>query len=176
MTRNIFSYTLASGAGSQTILSTIDHDLSRAEALRLRLNLTAAATDAGDTLNIRLQEYNGFVWNTRARFPQYLGTATVSASAPESYEMTIPAQESISNSDKGYEPSGSAGATEILAGQVIPGPFQSWWFNAAPAQAGQHLRQARYRFKIDVVDAGGQNANFGGILELWCDTPGTSVA
>ncbi len=171
-TRNIFDYTLATGAGSQTINVPLEHDISSAQALRLDLSLTAAATDVGDTLDIRFQESpdDGTTWDTRARFEQFLGNATVSAGAPERRTLVMHARTQTSTGESAYEGSGSAGASDLAAGTVLNGPFLPQNRPGYVTQPGTVVRQGRYRFNIAVVD-GNSNGNFGGNIRAWSDTP-----
>src|SRR5881394_3265778 len=153
--RNIFDYALSTGAGSQTINVNLEHDISRSQAIRIALNLTGAGTDAIDTLDVRFQETpdDGTTWDTRARFEQFLGTATVSAAAPERRIAVIQARIPIDSSEEYYEPSGSAGASEIGAGVVINGPFMANLHKGSASLPGQQIHGNRYRVNIAVVDA-----------------------
>lgn len=166
------TYTLATGAGSQTINVNCEHDLSRARAVILDIELTAADTDAGDTLNIRFQESlnGGTTWNTRARSIQFLGTLSPSASAPETYRLVMAADPPLITTDAAYEPGGSAGATEILAEAVVNGPFARINRPAAGSPPGTTARNPAHRINIAVVDAD-SDGNFAGTLRLLVDTP-----
>lgn len=170
--RNIFDYAMATGAGSQTINVNVEQGIARAQAVQLVLNLTTAATDAGDTLDIRFQETpdDGVTWDTRARFDQFLGTATVSAAAPERRILLIHARTWVTQGESAYEPSGSAGASEIAAGTVLNGPFYAALAKGSASLPGQQIHGNRYRINIRVVDAN-SNANFAGTIRIWADTP-----
>ena len=100
--RVMHEYTLATGAGSKTGGSAITSelypylDLSALKAIVVVVSLTAAAEDAGDILDVALQEtLDGVTWNDRCRFPQLLGNLSPSASAPETYQQTILALEDL---------------------------------------------------------------------------------
>lgn len=170
--RNIFDYALATGAGSQTINVNVEQDISRAQAITIVLNLTGAATDAGDTLNVRFQETpdDGVTWDTRARFEQFLGTAVVSAAAPERRIAVLHARTQLQTTEEYYEPSGSAGATEIAAGTVINGPFYANLHRGSASLTGQQIHGNRYRVNLAVVDAN-SNGGFSGNIRIWSDVP-----
>ncbi len=170
--RNIFDYALATGSGTQTINVNVEQDISRSQAIRIVLNLTGAGTDGGDTLDVRFQETpdDGTTWDTRARFEQFLGTASVSAAAPERRIATIQARIPIDSTEEYYEPSGSAGAAEIGAGVVINGPFYAHLPRPDGRLIGQRVHGNRYRINIAVVDTDA-DGGFTGSIRIWSDTP-----
>ena len=119
--------TITFDTGTSSVTTELDAiDLSGVQALILILNLTKADTGAGDILDIKFQETGDRVtWNTRARFPNFIGTLSPSATAPETYRMTINTRQDLSVGEEAYEPDGSAGATALTADQVIHGPLLS---------------------------------------------------
>lgn len=163
----VAKYTLDTGPGSQTLLVPIDVDLSRGDEILIELELTKAQTDAGDTLDVRLQDCTSLttaeVWNTRARFAQFIGTVTVSAAAPEVRRLALQAYGTLPDTEEAYEPSGSAGAAEIAAGTVLNGPFPG----VRRLSAGG--RKQSWRLKIDVVDAD-SDGDFEGRITVWLRT------
>jgi hypothetical protein len=165
--RRVCKYTLDTGPGSQTILVNLDVDMARGFAILGELLVTKSVTDAIDTLDVRLQSCNSAdaanpVWNTRARFAQILGNMTTSASAPEIRDIALQKFGTLSDGEEAYEPSGSAGGSDLAAGSVLNGPFPG----PRRTSAG---RQPSWRLKIDVVDADA-DADFEGAITLWLDT------
>lgn len=151
--RVMHEYTLDTGTGSKTGGSAITSelypylDLSALTALVVVVSLSEAAEDAGDILDVALQEtLDGVTWNDRCRFPQLLGSLSPSASAPETYQQTILALEDLTAADYSFEPSGSAGGTRLVAGATRNGPF-------APRRRTETGPAAAYRLYIEVTDS-----------------------
>lgn len=136
-------------------------DFSGCKNISFRLELTTAATDAGDTLNTKVQCTwdKQTTWDDRARLPQYLGTATVSATAPETEELTVSRDAPLMGTEEVVEPSGSAGGTAASASTVRNGPFP-------PKQRNSTGLLANWRMVQTVVDAGSANAHFAGNLRV----------
>ena len=133
ISRKIHSSTFTlSGAGT-TFQSLNAIDLSHARELFVEIKLTTTNTDAGDTLEVTLQDCSDATfavlptgtagWNSRARSNTFIGTLSASASAPEYYRMSIQQLVDLAATEESYEPTGSTGATEIAVGSVLNGPF-----------------------------------------------------
>lgn len=120
-TRRIFKYSFNIAASSATTTVNLNpDDLSTAKSLTWEISFSTIDTDAGDTLNVKLQDTNdGTTWNTRARFPQFTGNQSPTEVWRQHILNSIP----ITTDDSSQEPTGSAGATELLAGLVLNGPF-----------------------------------------------------
>jgi len=113
------------GPTSRTITTPLPPwDISGRLELQCILSVTKADTDAGDTLDVRVQFLlaDGLTWNTVARFPAILGSDTPSATAPETRVLTV-SNIPLETTDVAYEPDGSAGGTVITADSVRNGPF-----------------------------------------------------
>ncbi len=150
-----------------------EHDLSHADYVTLRLNLTKADADSGDTFIVRLQEsWNQQVtWDTRAYMPVHAGDANPSATAPENYEIVIPCHEKARNADASREPDGSGGAVAVATSDYVDGPFPpigrpTSWGTAMQVPRSQ---MASVRFWIAIADTG-SNSDFRGSLILAADT------
>lgn len=144
------TFTFAAGASATQTDTLPLVDLSRCSHLRFMFRITVADTDAGDLLDIRFQEVAfGTVpgWDTRLRSPTFLGTLSPSASAPEDYYMILPCDTPLTGTDMSYEPTGSAGATDIVANSVRSGPLLGKY---RPTNG----LEARHRLKLDTTDAG----------------------
>jgi hypothetical protein len=123
-------------------------DLSRASHLRFLFRLTKADTFLDDTMDIRFQERSDGTaadWDTRLRTPTYNGTMSPSAAAPTDYYMALPCKQAMTAAELSYEPTGSAGATEIAANSVRGGPLLGKY---RPTNG----LEARHRMKLDVTD------------------------
>lgn len=157
------SFDLAAGA-TETTNYEIDGDLSRARSLLLELVITEAQDDADDSLDVKFQDTTDrVVWNTRARFATIAGNVTVSASAPEVRRLALLTEGlAIESTEEGYEPSGSAGASELAAGAVLNGPLPARFRNST----GQ---LAAYRFSLVKTDTAGDDAEFSGTLKVWAN-------
>lgn len=139
-------------------------DLSGCRHIRLTATLTGVGTaDAGDTLNIYFQEAGDDAtptWDDRAAFAQFTGAMTPSDAAPEKRIMEWPCLTNpILLTDEIREPSGSAGASRLVAGVAIPGPLKGK--RRVPPSAALVGPQPRYRLRYEVVDTNA-NATFAG--------------
>jgi len=159
---NTFTFPAATSATQTDTLPLLD--LSRVSHLRFLFRLTVADTDAGDKLDIRFQERSDgdFAdWDTRLRSPQFLGTLSPSSTAPEDYYMTLPCRLPLTSAELSYEPTGSAGASEVAANSVVGGPLLGKY---RPTNG----LEPRYRLKLDTTDAGANNnANFVCQVIIW---------
>lgn len=166
--RNIASLPFALAAGTANTNQNLEaYDLSRARAVEMVVDLTGVgAAEAGDTLDIYLQEADDDVtptWDDRIHMPQFIGSMTVSAAAPERRIVRFTCfGAAVSTSDSSYEPSGSAGAAHIAAGAWITGPLKGRRRTSLGSQA-------RHRFRFEQVDANA-NAAFAGTVNLWIDS------
>lgn len=125
--RTVFEYDFdLSGAGTTNQEFNLD-DLSHAGQLLFILKVTAAATDATDTVDVRIQDRGpDGIWTTRARFKAITGDLSPSTTAPEVLRLALEQSGPLSSAEEAYEPSGSAGGsspTVIGDGVVINGPF-----------------------------------------------------
>lgn len=164
------SFTL-SGAGT-TYQSLNPVDLSHTKELLVEIKLTTANTDAGDTLEVTLQDCSdatfavlptGSVgWNSRARSNTFLGTLSPSATTPEYYRMSVQQLVELSAIEESYEPTGSVGATEIAVGSVINGPFPATIRAASGLKEVTRIPNWRLRF----VTAQTGTASFAGTVTI----------
>ena len=136
-------------------------DFSLFESLLWEVVFTTMNTDAGDTLNIRLQSTSDRVqWHTRARMIEFLGTGDPDATGPEYYRMTVRQLGETSADEEGYEPSGSESATDVSAGMVRNGPFPGKY------RSVEFGLQPNWRIRSVLVDAN-SNASFIGEFRIW---------
>ena len=144
--REVGVITLDTGTSSQTTeLDAID--LSGAHYLKLDLKLTKADTGAGDLLNIHFQETSDRVtWNDRMRSPDFAGTLSPSATAPETWQQTLSAIQTLTAAEASYEPTGSAGATALSKDKVHHGPL------LPPVRSSSGLQSA-HRVFFEVTSA-----------------------
>lgn len=165
--RNIATYPFALAAG--TAITNVElpaYDLSRARAVEMVVDLTGVgAAEAGDTLDIYLQEADDDVtptWDDRVHMPQFLGSMTVSAAAPERRIVTFACYSLVPTADASYEPSGSAGGSRLAAGGYIQRPLKGRRRTSLGSQA-------RHRFRFEQADANA-NAAFAGTVFLAIDS------
>lgn len=156
--RRVATITLDTGTSSVTTeLDPID--LSGARFLLLDLKLTKADTGSGDLLNIHFQETSDRVtWNDRMRSPDFAGTLSPSATAPETWKQTLSAIQTLTAAEASYEPTGSAGATALAKDKVHNGPL------LRPVKSSSGL-QAAHRVFFEVTSA--TAADFEGTLIVW---------
>lgn len=137
-------------------------DLSRFDSLQFEVKFTTMDTDAGDTLNIRLQSTSDRVqWHTRIRFPEFTGSGDPDAAGPEYYRLTVRQLGELSADEEAYEPSGSESATDVPAGQVRNGPFPGKYRDAT-----EKKWKPNWRIRSVLVDAD-SNASFIGEFRIW---------
>ncbi len=148
----IFSYSLDSGAGTQTINQSLDPmDFSGYSALVLRCSAVKTDTDAADTCVIRLQtsaDPATPVWDDRICLESFTGDQSASATAPETKQGTVWNTESLDSVEAEFEESGSAGGTSLSAGAVKNGPYFNSLYNPLT-----NSRQPSCRLNIVVTDA-----------------------
>lgn len=161
----IHSYTLDTGAGNQVITSNLNPgDYSQFDAIRLTARLTKADSDAGDSLDIRLQDcWDGDqatpTWNDRIRLAAFTGDLSPSASAPEVQQGVIQKFGSLASTEEVSEPTGSAGASALTAATVVNGPF--------PGKVRSVLGpQPTWRLRIEVSGDADADADFEGVVEV----------
>ena len=163
--RKVFSYDFNTGAGAQTITQEIELDLSLCKCLLVELKVTKADTDAGDTLDVELQDTTDRVaWHRRIRFTAVTGDLSPSATAPIYRRATINQVIDLAATEEVYTPDGSAGATALIAGTVINGPFPG-----KVASAGVGVLNS-WRVSLTVVDAD-SDADFEGQVSIYDVTP-----
>lgn len=164
-----YPFELATGTGD-TVVELPPFDFSRAKLIKMVVVLTGvgAGGDVGDTLNIYLQESGeGLVpiWSDRIAVHQFNAAMTVSAAAPEVRELSIDC-DNVAGGEAIYEPSGSAGATRLVAPNVINGKLKP------PRRiAGVNGKQSRHRLSFEAVDAD-SDAVFAGTIEIYIDSEG----
>lgn len=160
-TRFIHSYSLNSGTGTQTILSTLDPiDLSRAQALSVVASLTTTDTDSVDTCAIILQStWDNVNWDDRLRLLNFTGDMSASSLAPEQGVGAVQQFQPLVTTEEVLEPTGSAGAAGLVAGTVRNGPFPPNFRDAT----GRH---SAWRLKIVVTDAD-SDASFIGTIQVY---------
>jgi hypothetical protein len=156
--------TFDTGTGNQTLTYELNEiDLSFATALLIEAKVTKADTDAADELHIRLQETTDrVVWNTRARLTKFTGDQSPSVTAPEYQRATLNQFVDLASTEEAYEPSGSAGATDLAEGSVLNGPFPGIYRDATARK-----RMPNWRFTVTVSGDANTNADFEGSLKLW---------
>lgn len=125
--RKIADFTLAATSSGTAVkqTNTLDPlDLSRCREIELELIITAAASAAGDLLNVKLQDSKngGTTWNTRANL-QVAGNQAATAGNPFVKRAVITNAIALQSSEKVYVESGSNGGSEIAADTVVNGPF-----------------------------------------------------
>lgn len=123
---------------TQTFTTNLDAlDLSRLKCLELELAVTAAASTASDTLDVKIQDTRnaGTTWNTRGRFTAVLGNQTASATTPYARHMVISSAVDLQSGEREYLATGSQGGTELAAGTVLNGLFPPRWRDALGAHA-----------------------------------------
>lgn len=155
-----FSY--ATGAGTTNIEMPL-MDYSRFDWLRLEIKFTTMNTDAGDTMDVRLQMTSDRVqWHTRMRSPQFLGSGDPDVAGPEYWVMVVRQTATLSADEESYEPSGSESATEIVANRVLNGPFPGKYRDTTELKWRPNVR-----IQAVVADAGGADTSFIGTYWLW---------
>lgn len=162
----IFDYTfvLAASATATTNVNLPTLDVSHCIALLLEFGVEAAAVAAGDNLECKFQTTtNGSTWNTRMRTNTVAGNATVSATAPEVYRLTMNQVVDLASVEESYEPSGSAGAAEVASGTVVNGPIPG-------KMRGASGWQPSARISLVKNDSGGSDAAFSGYVKIWALT------
>lgn len=157
MPRKSLTTTFAVTADTSTNFDPLDW--SGSKNLLFRLELTAAGTGAGDLLDVYIESSSDgqITWDQRARFERFLGTATVSALAPEVREVTITQGPVLGGTEEMLEPTGSAGASGLLASTLQNRPF--------PSKNGPN---ATWRARFDVTSA--TSPTFSGNLRVTYDS------
>lgn len=151
--RNVFDYAFGPLTADTTV-SMNPYDLSHAEALVCELIVSAAATAAGDILDVRIQNtFDGTYWNTVIRFDAILGNVT----EPEIRRATVNQVVDLASTEEQYETTDSTGATDISAGTVRNGPFPPPYKTAAG-------RQPNWRVFFDITSASAPS--FTGTLKI----------
>lgn len=160
-TTKLFQYTFDTGTGTKTITQDLDKfDLSLAKALICRLFVTKADTDAGDILDVYIEERSNIVsWDPRGRFAQVLGDLSPSVSAPEELKLVISADVNLDTTEEAYEPSSPLGPALLLPGTVRNGPFAGKLYSGG-------LRVATHRVRLEVTEASTANADFEGNVTI----------
>lgn len=148
------SFTLTGAVTTYQSLNAVD--LSHARELLVEIKLTTANTDAGDTLEVTLQDCSdatfavlptGTVgWNSRAKSTTFLGTLSPSVTTPEYYRMSVQQLVDLAATEESYEPSGSVGATDIAVGSVVNGPFPATIKAALGTKETTRISNWRLRF------------------------------
>lgn len=163
-TRRIHKESFNFGVGTNSSTTNFDsHDLSHAQALLCELSLSTIATDAGDSLDVKIQDtVDGVNWNTRVRFPLVAGNAA----APRAYRMVVEQAVAIAQAEQSYLDTGSTGGTEIASGSVVNGTFPGVRRISGTVPPGQSNRTNSWRAVYARTDAGTQNANFIGTLTV----------
>lgn len=153
------------GTGSATVNVELDKlDLSRGELIRMEVVLTAADTDAGDLLNIYLQNrWQSNIWMDRIASHQFLGTLSPSAGSPEVREYTLSKFGDLTDSEEADEPYGSAGASHLTAGTVRNGPFAPRYRNPGVGT------ETGWRVSLVQVNTSTADAAFAGTVYLYLD-------
>lgn len=152
------SFDTGAASGGQTITLTYDPiDLSCYSRMLGELKVTTADTDAGDTLDSVIQfTRDGSVWNSVAAWDQILGS--MSPTEIRHVVLQQPTSE-MASTEQAYEPTGSGGATALVAGSVRNSPFPGKIYL-------NNLWIAAFRVVLTVVDAN-SNARFAGSVTLW---------
>jgi hypothetical protein len=119
------SFTTAAGTANTTLTPALPAlDLSRRQAILMEMAITAALTDSADTISAKLQfTRDGSIWHTAAHTDTVVGNATVSSTAPEIRRVVLSNRVALPAPGQAYEPGGSAGATDLVAGSVRDQPF-----------------------------------------------------
>lgn len=139
-------------------------DWSRRQYLQMVVELEAAGVDAGDILEVYLEERaQDGKWNQRIRSEDFLGTLSPSASAPEVRRYTIVQDETLSGMEEAQEPTGSAGASSLTAGTVVNGPFPPRYRSAgAGTLTAWRVRFSQTNTSTADADFAGQIVIYGG--------------
>lgn len=157
-TRKTDSFSFGPSATSSTVVLHDPLDLSRARSLKLNLTVTAAASAANDTLDVKFQDtIDGITWNTRARFAAVAGNQSVATQYVR--ELVITQDVKLNSGEREYQTSGSQGGTELPAGTVMDGTFYPPYRDAT----GRH---ANWRVVFTVTNNSG-TASFTATLTLW---------
>lgn len=154
-----YAFDTGAGSGSQTITVNLDpFDLSRVLWLDIVLSLTTLDTDAGDTLDVFLEEtLDGSTWDQRWHSHQFTGDM----SPTEVRRYRISAQNTLDSSDEAYETTGSAGGSNLPAGSVRNGPLAP----RLPGTSAPFRSRTTHRVRLVVVDTG-SDARFAGTLRI----------
>lgn len=138
-------------------------DLSHAKAVTLVLRMSTAATDAGDTLDVKLQTTfddptsAGAVWDTRIYPLQVTGITDVTNTYTQVFNLSQDVD--LTTAERGYVATGSTGGAELTPGTVRDGMFPPRYRNAQGPQAN-------WRLQTVTVDAGTANVHFVGTAEI----------
>jgi hypothetical protein len=148
------------GASGQTVTLTYDPiDLTGMRSIVGYLNVTKADTDAVDTLDGVFQfTRDGSIWHSVAAWPQITGDMSPSSTAPEVRQF-IAQNVPTELTGASYEPTGSTGATALIAGSVRNQPFPGKIYSGG-------LWISAMRVVLTVVDADA-DADFEGDVVLW---------
>lgn len=161
VTRPIFEYPFSLVAAGTTNQEFSVADLSHAYGLTMILVLTAADTEAGDTLDVKIQDrWLDGLWNTRMRFKLATGDMSPTALTPETIRLVLQNGIALAQEEQAREPSGSLGASEPVVlgdGIVVNGPFPPVYRTAAG-------RGASWRAQLVATESGAANINFAGTL------------
>lgn len=143
----------------------IEADISRMDALLMELKITKAVTDADDALDVSLEmTTDGLKWHRRIRFNAVVGNAaSESAANPKYYYATINQLVALAANEEVYEGDGGVGATALVAGTVINGPFP----RRRPGSAAGGARLNSARVHLVVTDPSGANADYEGSITIW---------
>lgn len=164
--RRVVRYPISlSGAGT-TNLNLDPMSYSRAVSLVGEIIITSAATAAGDTLTVRLQETpDGVQWDTRWCHTAQVGNSGASTTAPESERVVLQCDVPLQTAERLYEPTGSAGGTDLSAGTVRNGPLLGRR-RAATAPGGGLSASHRLQFVVAQTSA----AAFTGTYTIWLES------
>jgi len=123
--RILGTYTIQTVSGvTQTFTTNFDAlDLSRLRSLQAQLSVSAAASSASDTLDVKIQDTLDGTWGSRLRFLAVAGNQSASAGTPYVQRYTIENAVDLQSGERGYVPSGSASGSDLAAGTVLNGPF-----------------------------------------------------
>jgi hypothetical protein len=168
------NFTLGPG-NSVSYVSLNPVDLSHARELLVEIKVTTANTDAGDSLDVRLQDCSDLLaaqnptavpgWNDRARSQPFTGDMSPTTTAPEYYRMSIQQLVDIAATEEAYEPSGSLGGSAIPVGSVINGPFPGTLRGRLGVKEATRIPNWRIRYEISGdIDA---DASFIGTTTVW---------
>jgi hypothetical protein len=166
--RKIAEYPISVAAAGTTNQNLDAYDLSRVRAVVSELIITAAATDATDTLSVKFQETSdGVQFNTRIQHTLQVGNSAASATTPESERITLyTGAQGLDAADEIVEPTGSKSAAALGAPGVRHGPLVGRRRGGTSYYGGA---VATHRIQLVAVQT---NAlAFTGILILWIDSP-----